>query len=217
MCGRFTQVFALDWIEAWLGVDEVDPETASVASPRANIAPSQPVLVAFERRGARVLSVADWGFRGGSRSGVRPINARSESLSTSTTFRDAFAVGRCVVPASGFFEWRRKGRERTPFHFTAAETGDPLLRLAAITTNDEHGRSLAIVTAPARGTVAEIHDRMPLLISRDEVGDWLATDVRRARPLLARASRVELARRAVSVRVNDARAEGLDLLDPVEE
>lgn len=218
MCGRFTQVFPLDWIEAWLDIDEVDPATASIASPRANVAPSQPVLVAIARAGRRVLSLAEWGFRAGgsgSRPAPRPINAREETVASSRLFAAAFSTGRCVVPASGFFEWAGGPGARRPFHFRAADPTDPLLRLAAIASEDARGRSLAIVTTRARGPVAEIHDRMPRLLAKAELATWLAADPRRARSILTRPSSVDLSRERVSTRVNDARAEGLDLLDPV--
>lgn len=217
MCGRFTQTFPLDWIEAWLAIDEIDPASASIAAPRANIAPSQPVLIALRDEGVMRLTVAQWGFRGnGVAATRRPINARAETVNDSPLFREAFATQRCIVPASGFFEWGPAVDEaRVPYYFRVEGDSDPLLCLAALFARDARGLSVSILTIAATGVVGEIHDRMPVLLARHDAASWLFAPPGRASFLAKRSTEPRLSRIRVSTRVNDPRAEGLDLLAPL--
>lgn len=218
MCGRFTQTFPLDWIEAWLTIDEVDPAAALIAAPRRNIAPSRPVLIALREEGVMRLTVAQWGFRGPGVAATRPpINARAETVNDSPLFREAFATRRCIVPASGFFEWGvAEDGARVPYYFCVAGDSDPLLCLAALFARDARGLSVSILTIPAAGLVGEIHDRMPALITRQAAAAWLSAPPGRASLLAMRSIEPRLTRVRVSSRVNDPRAEGLDLLAPLE-
>ena len=120
MCGRFSMAFTGDELEARFLFD--DPVDFAV-HPRYNIAPTQEVAVVVMRDGRRRLESFGWGlvphWADDPAMGNRMINARSETVHSSHAFRGALKQRRCLVPASGFFEWKKheKGRGKTPFNF----------------------------------------------------------------------------------------------------
>ena len=118
MCGRYRLSRRKQLIAEYFETDnEVDWE------PRYNIAPSQPVGIIRQdpSRPERRFSLARWGlipsWATDASIGFKTINARSETVASKPAFRDAFMSRRCLLPADGFFEWRRSGREKQPFHF----------------------------------------------------------------------------------------------------
>ena len=147
--------------------------------PRYNIAPGQDLLAArVDASGRRHVAPLRWGLvpRGVSdpRIGQRLINARSETVATRSAFRDSFRTRRCVVPAAGFYEWRKVGRVHQPF---AIRPREGLLAIAGLWDVWEgEGRRLetcTLLTTEANTAVAEIHDRMPVLLRRGELARWL--------------------------------------------
>lgn len=161
-------------------------------APRYNVAPGENVLVVRREGDARVLDTSAWGLqpgRGGSP--AKPVlNLRAESLRSSAAKGGAAARrGRCLVPAGGFFEWRHVGRARQPWYFRMKDT--PLLGLAALCdavaapppTGAAAPTALsrcAIVTTEPNRLVAEVHDRMPVIIPREAYAAWLDPAVRLA-------------------------------------
>jgi len=152
---------------------------------RFNIAPTQeaPVVRAGED-GAREVAMLRWGlvpsWSKDLAIGNRMINARSETVTEKPSFRSAFRSRRCVVPASGFFEWKGDPGRKQPFAITAEDR--PLLALAGLWER-WHDRtrpeappveSFAILTTEANEAVAAVHDRMPVILPADRVEDWLA-------------------------------------------
>ena len=118
MCGRYRLSRRKQLIAEYFETDnEVDWE------PRYNIAPSQPVGIIRQdpSRPERHFSLARWGlipsWATDASIGFKTINARSETVASKPAFRDAFVSRRCLLPADGFFEWRRSGKEKQPFHF----------------------------------------------------------------------------------------------------
>jgi len=180
MCGRYTltrQDGLVEDLEAAL-----DP--AAPANPwwkaRYNISPTQDAPVVTLRDGARTLEMMRWGlvpFWAG-RSSKRPplmINARVESVDEKRVFKDALERKRCLVPADGFFEWKRAGKQALPMfihpeprHFVAFAG---LWARAKTDTGVIH--SFAIVTGPANALVRPIHDRMPIVLDRSAWAAWL--------------------------------------------
>ncbi|MDR1065336.1 MAG: SOS response-associated peptidase [Oscillospiraceae bacterium] len=116
--------------------------------------------------GARYMT---WGFP--SLYGKQPhINARSETAATAPTFREATAARRCIVPASGYFEWKKlDGKRKEKYAFTLP--GHAVMYMAGIYSED--GR-FAILTRDAPPEISEIHDRMPVIIPRELADDWLS-------------------------------------------
>jgi len=176
MCGRFTLVVYDEAFGTFFALDD-----AVVPSPRYNIAPTQPVVaVCGDASGKRVVREFRWGLvPSWSKTGTAGpplINARAETVVMRPTFRDAFARRRCLVPATGFFEWDRGSRPARPSLFRPAAGG--LWAFAGIweSWRSPEGRrvdSLAIVTVPANERIAPLHDRMPAILDRERHAAWL--------------------------------------------
>ncbi|MEM7135337.1 MAG: SOS response-associated peptidase [Myxococcota bacterium] len=166
MCGRYTLACANeDALLDGLPYDAFS-ETRIQFRPRYNIGPGQRSPVLFLAEGDPVLADMEWGVpREG---GGTLINARSEGASRSSRFSDAFRRGRCLVPADGFYEWRTEGTIKQPYLFRPTEGG--LLLMAGLL---EEGR-FVVLTTKADDTVSEIHDRMPVQLTREGARDWLA-------------------------------------------
>ena len=142
------------------------------------------------------------------------INARAETVATSRVFGETFARHRCLVPADGWFEWRRSGSLKQPFFMTRPEgvvfggiwtSGVPQARL-----------SFSIVTLPAIGLLATVHDRMPMVLEESRWSAWVGgsdLDEVLAPPSSDYCSGFEL--RPVSAAVGDVRKDGPELLQRV--
>ncbi|MFA6109054.1 MAG: SOS response-associated peptidase, partial [Candidatus Latescibacterota bacterium] len=159
--------------------------------PRYNLAPTQPVA-AVVQRDRRVLELLTWGlvpsWSKDPSGGVHAINARAETLTTKPAFRNALQRRRCVVLASGFFEWRHEGRDRVPMFIRLAD-GRPL-GLAGLweewtSAEGEPLRTCTIITVAANPFLASIHDRMPAILEPAAVSRWLDPNAAGAEPLLA--------------------------------
>ncbi len=207
MCGRFTLTSSPQRLRDRFRLAAAPEELP----PRYNIAPSQEVLV-IPNRSRRLLRPARWGlipyWAADPSIGHRMINARAETLTTRNAFRDALARRRCVIPADGFYEWRRSGRTRQPF-LVAAPDGTPLA-LAGLwdlwqPPDGARIASFTIITTPANGIVAPIHDRMPAVLDDAALERWLDpafADPAALTALLAPAADAALTARAVSTWVN---------------
>lgn len=157
--------------------------------------------------------------------GVRAINARAETVATLPMFRGAFKSGRCVVPISGFYEWRQtlgsKGKQ--PFYISSSD-GEPLL-LAGLCerwedrASGEVIASFTIITTTPNELIGELHDRMPVILTAEACDLWLAADSTPESLLaLLRAYPSELMmRQPVSARVNSVKVDGPELMERVEE
>jgi len=221
MCGRYAFFAPRALIERAFGLADA-PEV----EPRYNIAPTQFVpIVRIERDGRRVLRMVRWGlvpwWAREESVGNPMINARCESLSRNSAFRDAFEERRCLVPASGFYEWARKGGVRIP-HYLARSDGEPFAlaglwaRWRPRDADTPPLESCTIITTQANALVAPIHDRMPVILPAQAYEEWL--DPRRRSDAVAHwlrpAEPAGYAARIVTRAVNDARSEGADLIEP---
>jgi putative SOS response-associated peptidase YedK len=179
VCGRFTLHLAgLGELQARLGVQRI---LITDWRPRYNIAPGQlaPVVRGFE---PRTLGALHWGliphWAKSQRDGTRPINARVESIASRPSFREAFGQRRCIVPATGYFEWRvvPGQKAKQPVWIRPRDAG--ILALAGlweswVSPAGEVIESFAIVTTDAQGALREIHARMPLELRGHAVDRWL--------------------------------------------
>ncbi|MCC6998111.1 MAG: SOS response-associated peptidase [Deltaproteobacteria bacterium] len=228
MCGRFTasmgEAMSPEAVAALLGLDE----PVGAREPRWNVAPGTEIGAALNLRPRRLEDVwwglaPVWAQR-------RLVNARVESLAGAGRggLRGALAARRCVVVADGFYEWRRQDGVSVPWLMTMPD-GAPFMMagLWDVARGPDGGeqRTCAIITRPALGVVAELHERMPVILPPGEAGAearevWLTPgrlepevalavleDVRGAQALLAR---------RVGMKVNDARNEGAELVGPPE-
>jgi putative SOS response-associated peptidase YedK len=213
MCGRFSLskrelVEITDFLDA-----EISGEDAARHRPRYNVAPTDECLIAVPGRvpdGKRSLMRAVWGFSGLEDKPV--INARAETVTERRMFQDAFARRRCLVPADGFFEWTGAKGRRRPIWFHAAD-GRLLLFAGLWETRLDARPAFTIVTTEANATVAPVHDRMPVVLDRDQAKAWLA----QPRLDLLRPAPVDLlAATPVSPKVNAVENDDPSCLEPAE-
>ena len=170
MCGRYT-LHSPDRIK----LPGFRP-SALPLEPRYNIAPTQNVLAIADFGNGPEVRLVAWGLiPSWSTDGKGFINARAETLEQRPSFSDAFRLRRCLIPADGFFEWKRTGKAKRPFYFQSREGA--LLMFAGIwdtwRLRDELVTSCAIVTTPANELVAELHNRMPAILRPEHHDAWL--------------------------------------------
>lgn len=179
MCGRY----------AYLLPPEAMRELFSLLNrmqdypPRYNIAPTQPVVTILEREGRRTAELFRWGFVPGWAKDPRDwpllINARAETMAEKPAFRDAIRNSRCVVPASGYYEWMKgEGDTRRPYYITAAN--EETLAFAGLYStwtgpNGEEVDTVCIVTVPPNPEISAVYDRMPAILRGDAIDAWLNT------------------------------------------
>lgn len=219
MCGRFTLAVEIRELE-----EAFEVASTIALPPRYNIAPTQPVAAVRLGFAGRELVELRWGlvprWASDPKIGNRLINARAETVAEKPAFRDAFRRRRCVVPATGFYEWRAEGKRRRPWLFRRRDR-----RLFAIAGLWERWRGPAgeletctLVTREAAPPIAAIHERMPVLLTPEQVGPWLdpAADPRGetlALPFDADAWEAQ----PVSPAVNDVRNESEACIAPWDE
>ena len=178
MCGRYRLSRRKQLVEEYFASASEECEW----SPRYNVAPSQPVLTIRQdgREPVRKLSTMRWGllpswFKDPS-IGYKTINARSETVATTASFREPFKSQRCLVPADGFYEWKREGKTKQPYCF---EVNDGELFAFAGLWDRWRGpqghviESCTILTTTPNSLLADIHDRMPVILSPDNYDLWL--------------------------------------------
>jgi putative SOS response-associated peptidase YedK len=159
--------------------------------PSYNIAPAAEILVVRAGAAAR----ARWGLRG------RFVNLRAETVLAK--FRGS---GRCLVPASGFYEWKAVGRRKQPYYFSAES--DALLALAALWERD----TCSLITTEPDSVVGAVHDRMPLIVPKALYRTWLQGD----ESLLESPPGIVLRAHPVGMAVNQAANDSPRLIEPVE-
>jgi putative SOS response-associated peptidase YedK len=186
MCGRYALHANPDVVALQFGLDAVLD-----FQPRYNIAPATDILIVRNNR----ASLARWGLRG------RFINLRAETVQSK--FRDS---GRCLVPASGFYEWKQDGGRKQPYYFLPKQ--EALFGFAALW---EKG-TCTLITTDANAQVRAIHDRMPLVLAKDQYQKWLAGD----EGLLESSPQVAMVAHPVSMAVNQAANDSPGLLEPIE-
>jgi len=180
MCGRFTFALSPEMLAEIFGV------TVNEALPaRYNIAPTQQVLIIRDAATeGRYLSPVKWGlvpsWAKDPSIGGRMINARCETVHEKPAFRHCFRARRCIIPASGFFEWAATPAGKKP-HYLTMRDGSPLA-LAGIwdtwkSPQGEIVETCAILTTTSNNLLAALHDRMPVLLHPTEFGLWLDRSV----------------------------------------
>lgn len=182
MCGRFTLTADESEIIDTFSVDHVDYEY----KPRYNVAPSQTIAAVSYRNGGRVLEGYRWGlipfWTKDIKIGYSMINARAETLQTKPAFRNLLSRNRIVIPADGFYEWKKEGKDKQPFRFQLeSKKVYGFAGLYDLWENPEDGetiRSCTIITTTPNDLVKDVHDRMPVILDAEGVNVWLDPGVR---------------------------------------
>jgi len=246
MCGRFVSARKrLELLEEFgIERDRASEGPDQEPDPDYNVAPTKRVYAVMTRRdaeeadarAARELRVLRWGlvpfWAKEANAGAKMINARAETVAVKPAFRRAFAKRRCILPADGYYEWQtitaegEKPRKQPYFIYRA--DGD-LLAFAGVyelwrdeTVPPDHERAwlwtAAIITTQATDDVGQIHDRMPMVVPRDQWADWLDPDNTEPGHLQATmlpAMAGGLTSYPVSTAVNSVRNNGAELIRPL--
>lgn len=215
MCGRFTLR-----TKANVMIKQFSLKFEGELIPRYNIAPTQ--LVPVVRTVDREMNSLRWGlipfWAKSPRDGAKMINARAETVATKPAFRNAIKTKRCLVPADGYFEWVREGKQKQPYWIRMKDE-QPFL-MAGLwerwrdksVPDAEPIETFTILTTTANKLTADIHDRMPVIVSPNDYEPWLDTSVSAEtlsymyEPFSAEDMRVDL----VNPRVNSVRNDDED-------
>ena len=226
MCGRAAFAHGLDEVREAFSI--ADAPGVPALPPRYNAPPSSPAYVVgynprARRRGVVVMKwglVPRW-WPGTLKAAPKPANAVCETAGEKPTFRDSFRARRCLVPASGFYEW---GPGKVPHHFRPAVPGG-LFALGGVwdvweTPEADAGGKLftfAVLTTRPNGAVGAVHARMPVIVPPADWGAWLdpATPAGVVRGMLAPCDDALIEGYAVSQAVNSVRNDGPGLIEPV--
>jgi putative SOS response-associated peptidase YedK len=230
MCGRYASTRSAADLSALF---EADDETDGALTADYNVAPTDPVAIVRNtvRSPRPVLSLARWGlvpsWSKDSSGAARMINARAETVATSRAFAQSFERRRCLVPADGWYEWlkppgaggrggARKGKQP---YFMTPKDGGPLAFAGLWSvwgSGEQRLLTCSVITVPAAGELALIHDRMPLALPPDRWAGWLGDGDPSS--LLGPPPERFLAGldlRPVGVAVGDVRNDGPDLIRAV--
>ncbi|MBA3694673.1 MAG: SOS response-associated peptidase [Pyrinomonadaceae bacterium] len=221
MCGRFSSSSKPEQIKKEFKVAVEDP---AIFKPRYNIAPSQMIPVVLDRTGERIVAQLKWGlvpsWAKDALIGSRMINARAETLMEKPSFREAYKSRRCIIPASGFYEWQRaeKGAKQ-PFYFYL--TNKEVFGFAGLWEewlDKKSGESLetcTIITTEANDVLKPVHDRMPVILKAADYDEWLDTkeaNTDKLQKLLAPYPPDEMSSHAVSRAVNSPTFDSPELI-----
>jgi putative SOS response-associated peptidase YedK len=189
MCGRFSLSIPMRDLLDYFGLSE-----APALELRYNIAPSQmiPAVRVDGEKGERRLVFFRWGlipsWAKDEKIGYRTINARAESVARLPSFRSAFRGQRCLIPADGFYEWRKTGRKKQGFHIRREDLRP--LALAGLWERWDDPKqagtiieSCTIITTEANDQVQSIHERMPVILEPRQFDLWLDPNCRDYREL----------------------------------
>jgi putative SOS response-associated peptidase YedK len=179
MCGRFTQNYTWSEVHAFLNL--LGP--AQNSQPRYNIAPTRVIDVVRLTEHGREMVPMRWGlipawWKKPLKDLPSTFNARAESVAERPVFRDAFKKRRCIIPASGFYEWTGEKGQKQPHMFTAAD-GSPLLAFAGLwerwvdPATGEEVLSCTMIVSGASAWMEPYHDRMPVLLEPKDFDGWL--------------------------------------------
>ncbi|MDG2387994.1 MAG: SOS response-associated peptidase [Planctomycetaceae bacterium] len=223
MCGRLTLRLPSQKLQAFFDLMRVENY-----QPRYNIAPTQDIVAIRQRDEGRVGSMMHWGlippWSKDRKLAARMINARAETVSQKPSFRDSFQRQRCLIPADGFYEWKDVGEKyKQPYHITL--TDEQPIAMAGLWSewtdpvSHETIESCTVITTAANSLMRELHERMPVILSRESWDVWLDPNLSEdessraaLESLLIPFSAAEMQYRPVSRLVSSARNETADCL-----
>ena len=219
MCGRFNVTSNMRQVAQVLQAKIPDLMDTSIRLPDYNIAPTHAIAAATQDH-EREIGVFRWGllpsWATNPRLGSRLINARSETLDTKPSFRNAFRHRRCLIPASGFYEWTGTKTPRQPWHIY--QTTGALLMMAGLwESHPEFGNTCAIITCAPSNWMAQYHNRMPVFLENRTWDTWLNPKANAAalKPLLKAPGEDLLVANPISSIVNNPRNNRPDVLRPL--
>ncbi len=225
MCGRFVSTTPADQLAAYFGAEALGE---TLVEPSYNVAPTNQVYTVIERDDVRQLTSARWGlvpfWAKDTKVGSKMINARAETVATKNAFRKSFKRQRCIIPVDSFYEWTTyKGqKKKTPIRIHRVD--DAPFAFAGLwdTWKDPDGDRLltcTILTGEPNEKMAEVHDRMPIMLPPGAWDLWLdnnVSDTDELQSLLVPAPSELIELHPVSTEVNNVRNKGAHLIEPVD-
>jgi putative SOS response-associated peptidase YedK len=174
VCGRFSLATLPNTLARQFGVADVPTLPA-----RYNIAPSQDIAAVRQGTGGRECTLLHWGlvpaWSKEPKTRYSTINARAETVAAKPAYRDAFRHRRCLIPATGFYEWQQQGDTRVPYYICMQDGG--LFAFAGLWEHWQQGDrtldSCTIIVTTANRLMAPIHARMPVILAPPQYADWL--------------------------------------------
>lgn len=222
-CGRYTLVMGQQKLEKRFGTKN---KLAKPIKSNYNTSPTQQMPVITNHGEGNEIEIMSWGFRPvwaqDISSAYKFFNARAETLAEKPMWKKSFATKRCLVPASGFYEWRKDGKEKTPYYIHLKD--QELFAFAGLydswtdkKTGEVH-KSYTIITTNPNGLMRPIHDRMPVILDKCKEDDWLNPDANEdigfLEHLLKPFSAKDMSAYTVSSEVNSAKHNSAELIEP---
>lgn len=216
MCGRFTRNYTFKQVQEYLNL--IPARVPSNFPPDFNVCPTDPIDVVVKTDEGRELVTMRWGIipawwsKSLKEMKLATFNARVETVESKPMFKEAFKRNRCIIPASGYYEWQTIGKEKQPWYFTPKDA--PIVPIAGLWDQwrDRETkniiRSCAMIITEPNKLVGEVHDRMPVVLSPNEFEPWLSGEA--GKEVLDPAPDDALQKWPVSKRVNSSRAEKHD-------
>ncbi|MBU0615324.1 MAG: SOS response-associated peptidase [Nanoarchaeota archaeon] len=209
MCGRFS-IITLD-LEG-----RFDAKLYFEIQPRYNIAPSQDVPIILNED-TKHFTKARWGlvphWAKDEKIGYKMINARAETLLERNTYKGPFKYHRCLIPADGFYEWKKVGSKKIPFRITMKDNG--LFAFAGLYDTWKDMISFTIITTQPNSLLKPIHDRMPVILEKKDEKTWLEeTDTDRLQKLLRPFSASDMRSVQISDMINSAKEDNPGVIKP---
>jgi putative SOS response-associated peptidase YedK len=233
MCGRYVSASPPDELARYFDAHVEETAAEAPLEESYNVAPGRDVYVVVKTGGVRRVDEFHWGlvpfWAKDAKTGLKMINARAEGLADKNAYKRAFKKRRCIIPADGFYEWKKvPGQKRKQPYYIERNDGEPLAFAGLWEVwrgpdgqedDTDPLRSCTIITTTPNDTMAEIHDRMPVILPPGAWEAWLDPDnddLETLGKLLIPAPNSLLTIRPVSLMVNNARENGPELLDPFE-
>jgi putative SOS response-associated peptidase YedK len=220
MCGRFYLDVLADEL-----IEQFGLSSAPQLSAQYNIAPSQEIVAIISKAGRREMALFHWGlipsWAKEKKFAYRTINARAETVDTKPSFRSAFRHRRCLIPASGFYEWKTTTQGKQPYCITSVDK--KTFAFAGLYEHwkgpqDENIESCSIIVTEAKGEIAAIHDRMPVILSPENYDAWLDDETKDPAilmPLLLSHEMFDIRLYPVSRQVNSPKNNSSDNIKPI--
>lgn len=219
MCGRFSLATEQSIIE-----EQFDVLIQEELSYRYNIAPSQNVFVIGSNGQDRIGRFMRWGlvppWSKDLKIGYKMINARSETIDEKVSFKTPFLKKRCLIISDGFYEWKRNGKEKHPYRFVMKDRQP--FALAGLwecwNKGDQHLFTCTILTTEANKVTEEIHNRMPVILRKDDFHMWLDPNyhkVKELKSLLVPFDEGLMEAYEVSILVNSPTNDVKECLEPI--
>ena len=211
MCGRFSVISNSKKVEEHFRLMRSGEFIHSY-----NVNPSNNIPVVRLEDGDRILENMHWGLipHWAKDKKIKPINAKAETIGQKPFFRSAFKKSRCLIPANGFYEWKRANNHKQPYYFKLR--GSELLAFAGLWDHWEHEGemidSCTIITTEANDVMLPVHDRMPVIQDPEDYDTWLLE----GNKSLLHPYSGDMIVYPVSTAVNNPKHNGKDLIEPVE-